>query len=140
MRAIVDRSDELVIWAAQRIEWMHGRAFPDGARAIGVEVAGEIGGAVVFHDWQPEYRTIQVSFAAADPRWMLARRAFGGMFDYAFNGCGVDKIWSLTPTTNERALRAVIGLGFKPEAVLERQFGDVDAVMSRRFRWEYYAQ
>ena len=139
MRAVLDRSAEIVAWAARQITLMHGRPFPEPASAIGVENArGEIVGAVVFHDHHPYYRTIQVSAVSIDPRWMQARDAFREMFRYCFEVCGVDKIYSLTPRSNERALRFVWGLGFKAEAILTRQFGDEDAVLSSCFRWDYY--
>ncbi len=141
MKAVYDRSDELVRWAEQRLDVVRDQGFPEGARAIGVQAAdGQIMGVVVFHDYQPAYRTIQVSAVADDPRWMRARSAFQLMFRYAFDVCGADKIYSLTPAKNGRALRFVWGLGFKPEAVLKRQFGRDDAVVSALVREEFYEQ
>jgi RimJ/RimL family protein N-acetyltransferase len=138
MRVVLDRSAELLTWGADRIATMHGRPFPENATAIGVESdEGGIMGLVAFHDWMPEYRTIQVSAVAEDPRWMRARAAFDLMWRYCWDVCKVDKIWSATPSKNVRALRFVQGLGFKREAVLERQFGDDDAVISRMFREEW---
>lgn len=143
MKAVLDRSDELVEWAAARIENMGGAPFNDGARAIGVETAsGDIAGVVVFSDWYPQYGTMQVSFAAEDPRWLRARDAIETMHHYAFEVCRVRKLWSLTPADNPRALRAVVkGFGFTPEAILEHQFGlDRHAVMSRKYVWEWKSQ
>jgi RimJ/RimL family protein N-acetyltransferase len=140
MQVILDRSPELLAWGAERIASMHGRPFPGDATAIGV--AGDDGrvmGIIAFHDWQPEYRTIQVSAVADDPRWMRARTAFDLMWKYCWDVCKVDKIWSQTPARNTRALRFVWGLGFKQEAVIERHYGDDDAVISRIFREEYDA-
>lgn len=143
MRAVLDRSDELVAWAAQRIENMGGAPFNDGARAIGVESEdGRVLGVVVFSDWYPQYGTMQVSFAAEDPRWLRARSAIETMHHYAFTVCKVRKLWSLTPVDNRRALRAVVkGFGFRPEAVLEHQFGlDRHAILSRKYVWEWKPQ
>ncbi len=140
MRLVLDRSAELLEWGAKRIVTMYGRPFPPGATAIGV--AGDDGrvmGIIAFHDWQPEYRTIQVSAVADDPRWMRARDAFDAMWRYCWDVCTVDKIWSATPARNTRALRFVRGLGFEQEAVLERHYGDDDAIISRIFREEYDA-
>jgi RimJ/RimL family protein N-acetyltransferase len=68
---------------------------------------------------------------------MRARAAFDLMWRYCWDVCKVDKVWSATPSKNVRALRFVQGLGFTREAVLERQFGDDDAVISRMFREEW---
>lgn len=132
---------ELLAWAEPRIAELHGQGFPDNATAMGVESeAGDILGVVVFHTWEPWNRTIEVSAVSTDARWLLARKAWASMFDYAFNACETDKIWSRTPARNERALRFLKALGFVPEARLPRQFGTDDAVISARYREQHYVQ
>lgn len=134
-------SAELVTWAETRIPCLNGRGFPSATTAMGIEnKAGEVIGVVAFHSWDPDSGTIEVSAVAEDARWLLARRAIAAMWDYAFNACGCQKIWSRTPRRNERALRMLRALGFQYEAILRRQFGDDDAVISARFREEYYEQ
>jgi hypothetical protein len=143
MLVVLDRSPELVEWAGARIPSMAvvGVQFAANAQAIGVAADdGNILGAVVFHDWAPRYRTIAVSAAAEDPRWLRCREAIAQMWRYAWDLCGVDKIWSATPAKNARALKFVWGLGFKKEAVLERHLGDDDLVISRILRTEWEAQ
>jgi RimJ/RimL family protein N-acetyltransferase len=138
---VLDRSAELVAWAAQRLPVVREQGFPSGASAIGVEAEdGRLMGVVVFHDYQPAYGTLQVSAVAEDPRWMRARDVFALMFDYAFRHCGARKLYSVTPASNQRALRFVWGLGFKPEARLQLQLGADDAVISRLFVWEHYGE
>jgi len=140
VKVVLDRSADLVEWARQRLPVVSEQGFPDGAAAIGVaDSAGKIMGVVVFHDWQPAYRTMQVSAVAEDARWVRARSAFSTMFDYAFGHCGVEKLWSLTPAKNIRALRFVRAVGFEPEARLSRQFGDDDAIVSALHR-KFYEQ
>lgn len=134
-------SAELVAWAGERIGELHGQGFVDTATAMGVESEdGRVLGVVVFHSWEPWSGTIEVSAAADDARWLMARRAIAVMWEYAFVACDCQKIWSRTPRRNERALRFLRALGFQYEAILPRQFGDDDAVISRRFREEYYEQ
>lgn len=141
MRLSRRSSAELLAWAAPRISELHGQPFPDNARAMGVESArGEILGVVAFHSWEPWNGTIEVSAVSEDARWLLARKAIAAMWDYAFLACNCQKIWSRTPRRNVRALRFLKALGFTYEAVLPRQFGDDDAVISHRFREEYYEQ
>lgn len=134
-------SATLLAWAAARIPELHGQPFPDSATAMGVEnTKGDLMGVVAFHSWEPWNGTIEVSAVSEDARWLLARKAWAAMFDYAFRDCGAQKIWSRTPRRNERALRFLKALGFSFEAILPRQFGDDDAVISHRFREEYYEQ
>ena len=134
MRLSQRPSAELVAWAEARIPELHGQGFPDAATAMAVESeSGDVLGVVVFHSWEPWNGTIEVSAVSEDARWLLARKAWASMFDYAFLACGCQKIWSRTPRRNERALRFLKALGFTFEAVLSRQFGDDDAVISHMF-------
>lgn len=134
-------SDTLVAWAAARIPELHGRPFLDTMTAMGVESAkGDLMGVVVFHNWEPESGTMQVSAAADDARWLLARKAVAEMRRYVFITCDCQKIWSITPRKNVRALRVVKAFGLTPEAILKRQLGDDDAVISGQFREQVYGQ
>jgi hypothetical protein len=138
MRLEWDLNDAALTWAAQRIPYMHGEPFPDNARAGAfIDDAEKICGAVVFHDWQPAYKTIQVSAICENPRWLHARKLWAELFAYAYERCDVRKIWTMTPHENVRALRFVKALGFQPEAVLQDQFGPgLHGVFSSRFRHE----
>lgn len=97
-------------------------------------------GVVVFHNWDPDAGTMQVSAAADDARWLLARRAIAIMRHYVFIDCNCQKIWSVTPLKNKRGLRLVRALGLTPEAVLRRHLANDDAVISRQYREEIYGQ
>lgn len=141
MRLSKRPSAELVAWAAERIDILLGRGFPAGTTAMGVESDdGRVLGVVCFSEWSPENGTMQVSAAADDARWLLARSAINAMRAYVFDACGCQKIWSITPSNNPRALRLIKALGLTPEAILPRQFGEHDAVISRQFREEYDAE
>ena len=129
----------MLAWASARVDFH--TPFPKGTRAIGVaRETGEIIGVVAFHSWNPWNGTMEVSAIASDPRWTLAREAWAQMFDYVFRVCDCQKVWSQTPARNARALRFLRAVGFHREAILPRQFGDDDAVISSRFREEYYGQ
>lgn len=136
MRVALNRQAELLAWANEHIP---GARFSEKREtAIGVVSEDDsIMGVVVFHDWRPKNRTIMVSAASADERWMACRKAFDSVFLYAFEVCGVDKIWAETPASNKRALQLAWSLGLRREAVLERHLGDDDVIISRIFKWEY---
>lgn len=137
MRVVLDRSDEICAWALGYMPGMFGRPFEDNATAIGVEGDNGLMGAVVFHQWQPDYGTIQASTAANDARWLRCRALQDAIFRYAFVVCKCHKVWAATPRRNERALRMLKVFGMQPEAILEKHFIDDDAVISRRFVWEW---
>lgn len=114
---------------------------PDNATAMGVESDdGRILGVVVFHNWEPVFGTVECSAAADDARWLLARGAIASMWRYAFEVMGVQKVWSRTPSRNTRALRFVKAIGLTREAVLRRQFGNDDAVVSGCLKEEWYGR
>lgn len=141
MRLSARPSAELVAWAAERIPCMRDGGPPQNATAMAVEDdSGRILGAIVFHNWEPVFGTIECSAAADDARWLLARSAIDRMWEYAFVSCGVQKVWSRTPRKNERALRFVKAIGLKYEAVLPRQFGDDDAVISGAYKEQFYGR
>lgn len=135
MKLILDRSRELVLWAAERIDDVKkSGGFPNGTRGLGIEDgAGNIAFVACFHNWEPWNGTMEVSIAADNPRWMTARRSIRQIFDYVFVTAKVRKLWTRTPARNERALRVLKGLGFEREALLKKQFGDDDMIVSAKW-------
>lgn len=135
----IDENAEWLAWGAARIPEFHGQPFADGSLAVGVkDDQGNRLGMVAFTNFDPHTRCIEVCAVGVDPRWVLCRKAIGMVFDHAFNRLGCVRVWSRTPRKNDRALRLVRAFGMKYEAILERQFGDDDAVISRIFPWEFY--
>lgn len=117
------RNDEMAAWAARRIPHVGAAGFGP-CFAIGVVRHRELAAVVVYHDWQQEAGTVQLSCAADTPRWAtwqvvgaVLGLAFGGGF-----GAPVRKVWTCTPHSNERAIRFNNGIGMKREAVLRQHF------------------
>lgn len=142
MRLDWSENDVALSWAADRIPYMHGEPFPDNARAVSFyREDGKRAGVVAFHDWQPNYKTMQVSAIAEDAGWLKARKCWAKAFDYVFVTCGVNKVWSMTPHTDDRAIRFVRALGFLPEAILQDQFGPgLHGVLSAKWARDHYPQ
>lgn len=136
MRVVLDRSDEVLEWARQHFPAVIG-VMDDAARAIGVEGADGLIAAVIFHQWQPSHGTIQASTVATDARWLRCRALYDAVFSYAFGVCQCHKIWAVTPRGNERALRMLRAFGMIPEAILSKHLRGEDAVISRKFVWEW---
>lgn len=91
---------------------------------------------IVFHDYQEHFKTIAFSIAADSARW-ATKRLIGRILTYPFEELGMNKLWTATPSSNERALRLAKGLGFTREAVLARHFGKDHAVINRMFAHDY---
>lgn len=109
------------------------RGFGQNIKAIGVADAnGKALAGVVFHDWQPEFKTISFSIAATSMRW-ATRKTIALLLHYPFKDAGALKLWTSTPHKNERALRLIRHVGFVREAILAKHFGEEHAIISRMF-------
>jgi RimJ/RimL family protein N-acetyltransferase len=92
---------------------------------------------VVFHDYQPEFGTIQLSMAADNPMW-ARRENLRGLLSYPFEQLGVHKVWTATPHDNEAAIRVNLHIGFKKEATLAHHFGlKRHAIICRMLKPDY---
>lgn len=113
--------EQIAAWVAERIPHVRGHDFGPCA-AIGVVSNDKILAGIVYHDYQEQFRTIQLSMAAENPMW--ARRSIiAGLLHYPFEQLGCFKVWTGTPADNEAALKVNIHIGFKREAVLAHHFG-----------------
>lgn len=104
--------------------------------AIGVVREGVLVCGVVFYEYLPEFRSIQVSLYACDPRW-ASRRTIRAILSYPFEQLGVNRVWALIEHKNERAQRFIRGLGFVKEGVGRYAFGDQHAVSYSMLAKEY---
>ncbi|MEO5329947.1 MAG: hypothetical protein H7829_17085 [Magnetococcus sp. THC-1_WYH] len=77
---------------------------------------------IVYHDYQKEHRTIQISMAADSPFW-ATRANILALLSYPFEQLDCFKVFTITPDENEIALRVNVHIGFETEAVLAHQFG-----------------
>lgn len=136
MRLVAGQNEAVAKWVAARISFVGDAGF--GA-CTGVGITDNDGHAiagVVFHDYQPQFRTLAFSIAADTARW-VTKRLIGKILQYPFEELGIAKLWTATPSSNERALRLAKGLGFTREAVLARHFGRDHAIINRMFTRDY---
>ena len=137
MRLVLERSADVAAWVAARIPQMAGAADFGACAAIGVE--GEDGrplGGVVFHNYQPRFRNIEVSFAANTPRW-LTRNLIRQILSYPFDQLNCARLTAITPKKAASARRFLDVFGFKREGVVRRGFGTDDAVISGLLKREW---
>jgi RimJ/RimL family protein N-acetyltransferase len=130
MRLVLGDDAAVAAWVAARIPQMSGSHDFGPCAAIGVvSDAGAPLGGVVFHNYQPRFRNIEVSFAADTPRW-LSRRLIRGLLSYPFDQLKCQRITTLTPKRNKPAREFLNRFGFKREGVIRRGFGDDDMIIS----------
>jgi RimJ/RimL family protein N-acetyltransferase len=133
----------LAEWAAARIPHVGADGFGP-CWAVGVVRRDALAAAVVFHDFQPATGTVQLSCAADSPRW-ASREVIAAILGVAFSGrlgAAVRKVWTCTPSGNERAIRFNEGIGFKREAVLRQHFAPgvhavICSMLDREWRRKY---
>lgn len=144
MRLLVGENAAVCDWVARHIPRMeealarceYGDAFGP-ATAIGVlDGRGLLVGGVVYHNWQPAFRSIELSFAATSSRW-LTREIIGYLLRYPFDDLNCQRVTGFTPRRATSARRFLDRFGFKREGLVRRGFGDDDAVISGLLRKEW---
>lgn len=146
MRLLTQHDAEVADWVARRIPLLaskvarepFGQAFGPST-AIGViSEDGWLLGGVVYHGYDPDFRSIELSFASASPKW-LTRPIIGQLLGYPFDQLGVARVSGATPKRSADARRFLEKFGFKREGVIRRGFGSDDAIISGLLRreWEH---
>lgn len=133
MRLVFGDDQKVAEWVGRRIE-EYGSFGP--CSAIGVADGNRPIAGVVYHMWQPRFRTVQMSVAADSPRW-AQRGIIRALLSYPFEQLEARKAWIVVSSGNERCLRFVKGIGFRQEGILSRQFGKHHAVVLRMFDSDY---
>lgn len=136
-KLLFGHDSEVADWVLRHIPTLRGAPFGSCA-AIGVldDLGNPLAG-VVYHDYQQQFATMQVSMAAVSPRW-ATRGTIRALLSYPFLQAGINKVWAASPHTNERALKFLAGIGMKKEGVLRHQFGPkVHAVINGLTRVEF---
>jgi RimJ/RimL family protein N-acetyltransferase len=137
VRLVLDRSPAVAAWVAGRIPQMTGAADFGPSTAIGVvSEDGRALGGVVFHNYQPRFRNIEVSFASETPRW-LTRNLIRQILAYPFDQLACQRITAITPKRAKAARAFLDHFGFKREGVVRRGFGNDDAVISGMLKREW---
>jgi hypothetical protein len=149
LRLLHGHSNEVCHWVAERLPYINQRVAtsPYGqvfGNAIGIGVlddAGALVAGVVYHNWDPQFRSIEVSCAAITPRWS-SRRIFSDLLRYAWDTADCRRITAVTPrrapagATSPRKFLEM--LGFVREGSIRFGFGDQNAIVYGLLRedWE----
>jgi RimJ/RimL family protein N-acetyltransferase len=124
-------------WVWQRCDKIH-RQLPENTyQAVGVVDGNGVQAGFIFHDWLPEFGTIDMTLAAETPRW-ASRRIIRQILSYPFVTLDCQRITVVTSEQNKLALRLAEGVGFKREATIERAYGpNENAVLLRLFKEDW---
>ena len=120
-RLIFGQDEAIAGWVARTIPHVGSTGF-GACRAVGVAVGGKPVAGIVYHDYQPDHRTVQISMASTSPLW-AKRSTIRALLAVPFEQYSVYKIWTAIPADNERAIRFNRGIGMKSEGTLRHQFG-----------------
>src|SRR5579859_6057482 len=115
--------EKVAAWVGARIAWLPAQGFgPCVAFGVMSDEGKPLGG-VVFNNWQPAYRSIDISGASATPRW-LTRPVVRQILSYPFLQLDCLRITAITPRKATKARQFLPKLGFKLEGVHRHAFGD----------------
>jgi len=130
-RVLIFDEPRLLDWCAGKIPHVGSAEgwHRQGAQGLGVgDDAGNILAVMVVHGYSPKMGDAQISMAATTPRW-ASRATIGALLEYPFRQLGCQRITTLIPSRNFRALRFNVGLGFVQEGVVRRGFRIDDCVV-----------
>ena len=97
--------------------------WPSGFSTFGViRDDGALVGGVVFSDWRPAFKTVELSGAA------LSRHAFGPrtllpIGEYVFGQLGAFRVWARTSVDNKPARAFLKHIGFTEESISAHHYG-----------------
>lgn len=112
MRYNFTRDPAAAQWVADRIEGCE-RGF---GKCITLLVGEPVIAGVVFHNWNPEGRVMEMSAAAESPRW-LTRPVLWAMHRYIFEDCDCQLAVMRVSEHNARMLRIAKAYGYEAHRI-----------------------
>jgi hypothetical protein len=113
--------DYVADWTAERIPHMNGRGFgPCGA--IGVTSGDRLIAGIVFHNYQPDYHSIEASMAAESPMWARPLH-MARILGYPFRQLGCWMCYTTTPIDGLVIIKINEHLGFVRKTIFPHALG-----------------
>lgn len=120
---VYDESDVVIAWVEERIPEVRGIGF-ENAKGIGVlSTSGNLICGVVYDQWKPEFKTMQLTIAADHPQW-ARKEIIRDLLSYPFIQLNIFKSWVAIPSDNEKSLKTVTHIGFTYDGTLQHQYGE----------------
>lgn len=133
MRLIFGADEYLSRWVGSMSPTEHTEFGP--CTAIGVAIDGQLSGAVVYHEYRPYCKSVQMSCAAVNKRW-LSKEAMRVFFHYPFVQLQCQRVTAIVARKNKPSRSLVEGVGFRLEGVCRKGFGSDDAIIYGMLRHE----
>jgi len=124
MEYIYDRDDLICMWIAERLTGY----MPDDFKpcsTLGIVKDGQLVAGVIFNNFRPSCRDIQLTIAADSPSW-IGRGPLKAIFEYVFIQLGCIRLTVSMAKKNKRARNLAVGLGFEYEGKLRKGFDGVE--------------
>lgn len=146
MKLLFGHDREVAHFVALNIPHLRERIpyFPPGevfgqSVAIGVlDGAGALIAGVVYHNYDPFIRNIEISCAAATPRWGN-REIFRALLRYCWLGANCRRVTATAPKRSTSTRRFLEGLGFRREGSIRFGAGDQNSIVYGLLREEWEA-
>ena len=145
MRVLWGHSDEIALWVGWRIPYVRRRLERDPTVPFGpcqaagvIDRHGALVAGLVFHNFDPDCPSFEVSFAADTSRW-LTRPIICELLRYPFDDLRCRRLTAITPKKATDARRFLDKFGFRREGVATEGFGTDDAIISRLLAREWRA-
>ena len=118
---IFGHDDKVAAWVAKQIPHVGSVGFGP-CRAIAVCRGNNPVAGIVYHDWQEQHGTCQISMASVSPFWAQPQ-TIRDLLAIPFDQYRCQRVWTCIPADNVRALRFNAGIGMVREGILRRVFG-----------------
>lgn len=129
-------TEALAEWVGSRIPHVGGAHFGP-CQGLAVVNGDKVLAGIIYHDYQEDHDSIQLSMAAESPMW-ARREVIAALLDYPFNQLGCFRLFTITPIDNKIALKVNSHIGFHREAVCHSAFGkNRHGVIMRMLRPDY---
>jgi RimJ/RimL family protein N-acetyltransferase len=129
MNLLIGHDAAVASFVARLIPDCTENSFKENTAAIGVINAdGVLIGGIVYHNYLPEYGTVEVSAAATDARW-LNRKTLYGLFRYPFLLLNCQLVMVRMFASNARTIKVQKAYGFKHYTIPRLYGRDMDCVV-----------
>lgn len=126
MKLITGKHEETAAWITRRIPYLRGASLgPCVAFAVADDHGTKILGAVAFHGYRPQFRSIEWTAASDTANW-LSVSIINQIMRYPFEQLDCARITAYIAKKNIRSREFQVRFGFKHEGTLRRQFGRDD--------------
>lgn len=113
---------------ASKIKFMRGCEFDKPVSMAFINDSGDLLAVVVFHDFSPQWKTIQMSCLINDPK-VVTRSVLRTVFSYPFFQLGCKRVTTVAAKKHKKARALNKGLGFREEGTMRKALGIDDAVV-----------